>query len=110
MSNKFKKMLELVDTELPVKSPTEKSSNEGFSNKNYVFNNCTVTINEEGKAIGILQEQEVRKAKTQEAQIKMIEKVIETISATVSLVVKSKSTSSSKSSPKKATLNKPTKK
>jgi hypothetical protein len=28
------------------------------NHKNYTFNNCTVTINEEGKAIGILEEKE----------------------------------------------------
>ena len=31
------------------------SGNHGANNRNFVFNNCSVTINEEGKAVGILE-------------------------------------------------------
>ena len=78
------------DYSLPVEEKEVKSLNEGSSNKNYVFNNCTVTINEEGKAIGILQDQETRKAKMQEAQVKMIGEVIATGMATLTSLIESK--------------------
>lgn len=66
------------------------SLNKGFNNKNYNFNNCSVTINEEGKAIGILQEQETRKAKMQEAQVKMIGEVMATVMGTITSLIESK--------------------
>lgn len=66
------------------------SSNKGFNNKNYNFNNCTVTINEEGKAIEVLQAQESRKAKMQEAQVKMIGEVMATVMGTITSLIESK--------------------
>lgn len=41
---------EIEKVELPTPNPT----NEGTGNKNYHFHNCTITINEEGKAIDVL--------------------------------------------------------
>jgi len=66
------------------------SSNKGFNNKNYNFNNCSVTINEEGKAIEVLQAQESRKAKMQEAQVKMIGEVMATITTTITSLLERK--------------------
>jgi hypothetical protein len=73
--------------------PTEqgvKSLNEGSNNKNYVFRNCNVTINEEGKAIELLQEQEKRRAKMQEANIKMIEGIMTAATTAISSLVEAK--------------------
>lgn len=67
------------------------SSNKGFNNKNYNFNNCNVTIYEEGKAIELLQEQEKRKAKMQEAQVKMIGEVMTTVTSTITSLLERKS-------------------
>lgn len=67
-----------------------KSLNEGSSNKNYVFNNCTVTINEEGKAIELLQEQEKRKAKMQETQMKLVEGIVAIAGQTINTMIESK--------------------
>jgi hypothetical protein len=74
----------------PVEEKEVKSLNEGSSNKNYVFNNCSVTINEEGKAIDVLQAQESRKAKMQEAQVKMIGEVMATITTTITSLLERK--------------------
>ena len=74
----------------PVEEKEVKSLNEGSSNKNYVFNNCSVTINEEGKAIEVLQAQESRKAKMQEAQVKMIGEVMATITTTITSLLERK--------------------
>ncbi len=74
----------------PIEEKEVKSLNKGSGNKNYVFNNCSVTINEEGKAIDILQDQERRKAKMQEAQVKIIKEMMETVAATIASFLKSK--------------------
>lgn len=68
----------------------DNSLNEGFNNKNYVFNNCSVTINEEGKAIQVLQEQKRQEAKTQDIQMKMLEGVVSMIGSAVSSLVVTK--------------------
>lgn len=54
-----------LDESHSLKMPNEEQINEEKqeimqkkNHKNYTFNNCTVTINEEGKAIGILEEKE----------------------------------------------------
>lgn len=78
------------DYSLPVEEKEVKSLNEGYSNKNYVFNNCSVTINEEGKAIDILQEQEKQKAKMQELQVKMVGEVMTTITSTITSLLERK--------------------
>jgi len=72
-----------------------KSLNEGSSNKNYVFNNCNVTINEEGKAIGILQDQEKRKAETQKLQMKIVSDMGSVIGVAITELMQSKAKSMS---------------
>lgn len=67
------------------------SSNKGFNNKNYNFNNCNITIYEEGKAIEILQNQEKQKAKMQEAQVKIIGDVMTTVTNTITSLLELKS-------------------
>ncbi len=54
-----------LDESHSLKMPNEEKINEEKqeimqkkNHKNYTFNNCTVTINEEGKAVGILEEKE----------------------------------------------------
>lgn len=82
--------------------PQESSFNEGSRNKNYVFNNCSVTINEEGKAIEILQEQKRQEAKAKDAQNKMLECVVSMIGSTLSSLVVAKMKNSSDASASKA--------
>lgn len=81
-------------SENPIEEKQPEYFNEGSAaaNKNYVFNNCSVTINEEGEAIGILKHQEVRKSKMQEAQMQLIGKVVEGVTSAISsfLSVKTK--------------------
>lgn len=45
------------------------------NHKNYTFNNCTVTINEEGKAIGILEEKEKNTSKMNDMMMTVVKSV-----------------------------------
>jgi hypothetical protein len=52
-------------------------------NRNQIFNNCTVNIYEEGKAIEILEKQQTIDAKQSEWQCKLMESVVEMVSQVV---------------------------
>lgn len=67
---------EIEKVELPT-PPT----NEGTGNKNYHFHNCTITINEEGKAIEVL-------AAKQKAEAEKVAKQMEISSLIVSEITK----------------------
>lgn len=59
---------EIEKVELPT---TINPTNEGTGNKNYHFHNCTITINEEGKAIDVLAAKQKAEADKQAKQMEI---------------------------------------
>jgi len=89
---------------------TPKPKEAGQSgNRNQIFNNCTVNIYEEGKAIEVLQKQQTIDAKQSEWQNELVKSIVETgIQAVKDFL--DKKPQSAKEAPKPASKKSTTKK
>ena len=90
---------EIEKVELPT-NPT----NEGTGNKNYHFHNCTITINEEGKAIDVIAAKQKAEADKQAKQMEISSVLVTEITkvfskAADSLINQSKPRSANKPAP-----------
>ena len=89
-------------------TPEQKSDGQ-HGNRNQIFNNCTVNIYEEGKAIEVLQKQQAIDAKQSEWQNELIKQIVETGLQAVKDYV-GKKPQSAKEAPKPASKKSTTKK
>jgi hypothetical protein len=71
----IEKQPELLSVEKPKNKNMKKQNNNG-NGKNYIFQNCTVNINEEGTAIELLKSAEEHRIKRDEMLAKMVETAI----------------------------------
>lgn len=72
-------------------------TNEGTGNKNYNFHNCTITINEEGKAIEVLAAKQKAEAEKVAKQMEMSSLIVSEITKVFGKVAESFIKSESKS-------------
>ena len=95
---------EIEKVELPTINPT----NEGTGNKNYHFHDCTITINEEGKAIDVLAAKQKAEADKEAKQMEITSLIVTEITKVFSKVTEAfiNPQPPKKAAPKKSTAKK----